>query len=64
LKDAVFAVLPEALEKATGGGKYPVSARSLYYQVRVLIQRYTGKELDYNYFSQQLLLEYQELFGL
>ncbi|ACX52472.1 ATP-binding region ATPase domain protein [Ammonifex degensii KC4] len=63
LKDAVFEVLPEALERASGGGKYPVSARTLYYQVRPLIQTYTGKELDYNYFSQQLLLEYQERFG-
>ncbi|KUK32064.1 MAG: ATP-binding region ATPase domain protein [Thermoanaerobacterales bacterium 50_218] len=63
LKDAVFHVLPEALEKATGGSKYPVSARTLFYQVRPLIQAYTSKELDYNYFSQQLLVEYQELFG-
>lgn len=64
IKDAVFAVLPEAVEKATGGGHYPVSARTLYYQVRPLIQAYTDKDLDYNYFSQQLLLEYQEQFGL
>lgn len=64
LKEAVFAVLPEAIEKATGGGKYPVSARTLYYQVRPLIQNYTSRELDYNYFSQQLLIEYQETYGL
>jgi hypothetical protein len=63
LKDAVFEVLPEALELATGGGQYPVSARTLYYQVRPLIQEYTTKELDYNYFSQQLLTEYQEIHG-
>lgn len=63
LKDAVFEVLPEALERATGGGQYPVSARTLYYQVRPLIQEYTTKELDYNYFSQQLLTEYQETYG-
>lgn len=63
LKEAVFHVLPEALEKATGGGQYPVSARTLYYQVRPLVQSYSRKELDYNYFSQQLLLEYQEVFG-
>lgn len=63
LKEAVFQVLPEAIEKATGGGRYPVSARTLYYQVRPLIQGYTNRELDYNYFSQQLLTEYQELRG-
>lgn len=63
LKEAVFAVLEDAVEKATGGGRYPVSARTLYYQVRALIQEHTSGELDYNYFSQQLLLEYQERFG-
>jgi len=41
----------------------PVSARTLYYQVRPLIQAYTRRELDYYYFSQQLLLEYQEAYG-
>jgi hypothetical protein len=59
----VFYVLPEALDKATGGGQYPTSARSLYYQVRPLIQKYTHKELNYNYFSQDLLVEYQQING-
>lgn len=63
LKEAVFEALPEALERATGGGRYPVSARTLYYQLRPLVQRLTEKALDYNYFSQQLLVEYQESFG-
>lgn len=63
LKEAVFAVLPEAVGRATGDGAYPVSARTLYYQVRPLIQRLTAKELDYTYFSQQLLTEYQEARG-
>lgn len=60
LKDAVFAVLEEAVEKATGGGSLPTSARNLYYQVRPLIQLYTSKELEYTYFSQDLLTQYQE----
>jgi DNA topoisomerase VI subunit B len=63
LKKAVFAVLPEAVEKASGGGRYPYSARSLYYQVRALIQQYTSRELDYNYFTPGLLTEYQEIYG-
>jgi hypothetical protein len=63
LRDAVFEVLPEAVDRATGGGRYPVSARTLYYQVRPLVQRYTKKDLDYNYFSQQLLVEYQQVRG-
>ncbi len=63
LKDVVFHVLPEALSKATGDGQYPVSARTLYYQVRPLVQPYTTKDLDYTYFSQTLLTEYRELYG-
>jgi hypothetical protein len=59
-KDAVFRVLPEAISAATGDGEYPVSARTLYYQVRPLIQGFTDKELDYTYFSQTLLTQYQE----
>jgi 5S rRNA maturation endonuclease (ribonuclease M5) len=61
LKYLVFQVLPEALDKATGGGQYPVSARSLFYQVRPLLQAYTTRELDYSYFSQTLLTEYRDL---
>lgn len=63
LKDAVFAVLPEAVAKASGDGAYPFSARALYYQVRPLIQTYTDRELDYNYFAQDLLTAYQEQYG-
>ena len=62
-KEAVFEVLPEALRKATGNGKYPVSARNLFYQVRPLMAKHTNKELGYTYFSQTLLTEYQELNG-
>jgi hypothetical protein len=57
----VFKVLPEALDKATGGGRLPVSARTLYYQVRPLLQAYTHRALDYKYFSQTLLTEYRDL---
>ncbi len=63
IKDSVFHVLPEAIDKATGNGTYPVSARSLYYQVRPLIQDYTNRYLDYSYFSQTLLTEYQAIYG-
>jgi hypothetical protein len=40
-----------------------VSSRTLYYQVRPLVQRHTSRELDYTYFSQQLLTEYQKVHG-
>ena len=45
--DAVFEVLEEAMSKASGDGQYPVSARTLYYQVRPLIQQYTDDTLEY-----------------
>ncbi len=63
MRDVVFTVLPEALDRATGGGQYPVSARSLFYQVRPLAQLYTDKPLDYGYFSQEILTQYQEECG-
>ena len=55
IKDAVFEVLPQA--KAAAG--HVVAARTLYYKVRPLIQEFTDKELDYAYFSQTLLPEYE-----
>lgn len=63
-KDAVFQVLPEAIVNATGDGQYPVSARHLFYQVRLLIQAYTEKKLDSDYFSQDLLVQYRKLHGV
>lgn len=62
-KDAVFLVLEEAMAKASGGGQYPVSARTLYYQVRPLIQKYVSSDLEYNYFSQTLLTYYRNEIG-
>lgn len=63
LKDAVFNVLPEAIRKASGNGQYPFSARTLYYQVRPLVQAYTNEELNYSYFTPPLLIEYQRYYG-
>lgn len=62
-KEIVFEVLPEAAENA--GSMF--SARDLYYAVRPLCYRHFGwaesAELKYNYFSQNLLTEYQEISG-
>jgi len=63
VKEAVFAVLPDAWRHATGDGQYRVSARFLFYPVRKLIQALTVKPLDYDYFSQTLLIEYQRQGG-
>ena len=65
LRDAVFEVLPEAVEIVSSGGKYPFSARNLFYQVRPLLQQLDGEidELKYEYFTPPLLTEYQERYG-
>jgi DNA topoisomerase VI subunit B len=63
LKDAVFKVLPDAISKASSGGRYRYSARSLFYQVRPLIQSCTDKQLRSGYFSQTLLNQYEEIYG-
>ena len=59
LKDAVFAVIPEAKRRAGA----VVSARTLYYKVRPLVQQHTDRELPFNYFSQVLLPEYERTVG-
>ena len=41
----------------------PSPARMLYYPVRKLIQQYTAKQLDFNYFSQTLLTQWKEARG-
>jgi len=64
LKEAVFAVLPEAADYTSGGGEFIYSSRTLFYQVRDRIQRFTDKELNYSpYFTPALLTEYQEIYG-
>lgn len=55
IKAAVFNVLPEAKQLAGP----TCGARTLYYQVRKLIQQFTDKELGGKYFSQELLPEYE-----
>lgn len=63
IKEAVFSVMRRAVAAATGSGAYAVSARTLYYQVRPLIQAYTDKPLEYGYFSQDLLTQYRDHYG-
>jgi len=63
-KDIVFQVLPRAIRNA--GANF--SARDLYYATRPLVYKHRnwedGKELQYSYFSQTILTEYQERHGL
>src|SRR5215218_509326 len=64
IKDIVFEVLPQAITNA--GANF--NARDLYYATRALAYNHSeweiGKVLDYTYFSQGLLTEYQEQRGL
>jgi len=58
LKKAVFSVMDEAVRKASANGKYPYSARSVFYQARPLIQQLTSKTLQDTYFCDTLLYQY------
>jgi hypothetical protein len=62
-KEIVFSVLGRAIRNA--GAHF--SARDLYYATRPLAYAHRewefGKQLEYNYFSQTLLTEYQERHG-
>jgi hypothetical protein len=62
-KECVFHVLPDAIQAATDNERLPANVRALYYKVRDAIQAYMPKELDYNYFSQTILIEYWQEFG-
>jgi hypothetical protein len=62
LKSAVFAVIPEAV-RAAAGELDQVSAHTLFYHVRPLIQTYTDRELSSDYFEQTLLPAYRREVG-
>ncbi len=63
LNDACFLVMNEAVVKATGDGRYQVSAHTLFYHVRPLIQQHTNLELQSDYFEQKVLPAYQRQRG-
>jgi DNA topoisomerase VI subunit B len=63
LNEACFLVMEEAVAKATGKGHYQVSAHTLFYHVRPLIQRHTSTELRSDYFEQKVLPAYQRQRG-
>jgi hypothetical protein len=51
-------ILPAAYQHASGGGKYTVSKRQLYYACRQKFLDHTGRELEYPYFANTLLVQY------
>ena len=55
--DVADAILPQAYQHASGGGKFTVSKRQLYYACREDFKAWTGRELTYGYFS-TLIVQY------
>lgn len=62
LKEAVFRVLPQAIENASGGGRVVFPIRNLYYAARDLVQAFTSRFLSYSWFK-QLVDEYEAEHG-
>jgi len=58
IRDAAAAAIPDAYEKASGGGKYPANCRQVMYAARPAIQKATGAPLKDTYFTQTLLPDY------
>jgi hypothetical protein len=59
LTELLEGILPAAYDHASGGGKYCVSKRQLYYACRPEFAKWTERELNADYFSQTLLVQYQ-----
>jgi hypothetical protein len=60
-RDAIWQVLPEAIERSGAGG-FEFSQRSLYYRVRILIKEIVPAEPTYNYFC-SVLTDYENDTG-
>ena len=58
VKDAAYAAIPDAYQKASGNGRYPANARQIMYAARPAIQEATGEALKDTYFTQTLLPDY------
>jgi len=58
-KDAAWLAMPDAYDRASGGGEYPANARQIMYAARPRILELTGKaKLADQYFTQVLLPDY------
>jgi hypothetical protein len=64
-KDAAWEIMEEAYMAASSNGKLPAKVRQIFYQARPRIMAMTeNKELGYGYFSQTLVPDYIEEFGV
>lgn len=57
-KAAILDALPEAIDAASGGGRFLYSQRQLFYSIRPLVIQRTGKEPSYGHFC-GVLTEYE-----
>jgi hypothetical protein len=64
LKAACFEVMEESVAAVSGDGALRFSSHTLYYAARARIQRYTDAELTDPYFSQDILVAYQQEHGV
>jgi hypothetical protein len=64
IKDIAYEVMEEAYLKASANDTLPAHARQIMYQARPLIQARTEKQLNDQYFCQQLLPNYIEEYGV
>jgi hypothetical protein len=58
VREAAFEYMEQAYLQASTNGEYPAKARQIMYAARGKIQDRTGKYLDDQYFTQQLLPDY------
>ena len=58
--DVAEDILPDAYERASEGGKYPLAKRQLYYECRDDFLSRTGREITYDTFG-RVLLKYMNL---
>ena len=64
-KEAAWLIMEEAYMAASGNGTLPAKVRQIYYQARGKVMAMTDdKHLDYGYFSQVLVPDYIEEYGV
>jgi hypothetical protein len=56
--DVADAILPGAYDHASGGGRYTVPRRTLFYACREEFKNRTGRPMLWTYFSSKLLVQY------
>jgi hypothetical protein len=63
LKDVVFRHMDEQIRIVSCDRKYRFNCLQVYYRMRPIVMEKTGRSLDWDYFSQTLVKQYQEERG-